>query len=83
MAWKSWHDAVVKKSQVLTGKTGSGAPSIARPDGARCRKRGAAAVARLRVRLPGLDGKVVPGLGEVQIVGSREWENLQGRVAVV
>ena len=38
----------------------------------------------LQVRLPGLDGKVVPGLGrEVQIVGSGEWESLQGRLAAV
>jgi dynactin 1 len=38
--------------------------------------------AKLQIRLPGgVRGKRVGG--EVQIVGSREWEGLQGRFAVV
>ena len=84
LAWKSWHDAVVKKSRVLTtGKSGAGGSASARGvEGRTSRRREAAA--RLQVRLPGLDGKVVPGLGrEVQIVGSGEWESLQGRLAAV
>ncbi|KAK1826324.1 dynactin subunit 1 [Podospora conica] len=84
LAWKSWHDAVVKKSRVLlTGRPGAGGSASARAvEGRTSRRRDAAA--RLQVRLPGPDGKVVPGLGrEVQIAGSREWEALQGRLAAV
>ncbi|KFA81844.1 hypothetical protein S40288_01674 [Stachybotrys chartarum IBT 40288] len=63
--WKSWQHSVVKKSQALADR-----PSKAsqRP-----------AAARLQIRLPGLNGKFMPGSGRhVQIVGSREWEALQG-----
>lgn len=74
-AWKSWQDSVLKKSELLaaTGRVnGDKKPSV-RSDPA----------ARLQIRLPGLDGKMVPGSGRgVQIVGSREWEALQGRMGV-
>lgn len=89
LAWKSWHDAVVRKSRVLVtaGKSsgaGGSASSARAVEERTSRRREAAAAARLQVRLPGLDGKVVPGLGrEVQIFGSREWESLQGRLAAV
>ena len=83
-SWKSWQDAVLKKSQLLTGKPAASSPgsssAIARGDGTRSKGR---AAARLRIRLPGVNGKVIPGLArEVQIVGSREWEGLQGRLVV-
>jgi len=86
-AWKSWQDAVLKKTQVLTSRA-SGV-SVAATGGAdahsaRGRARPATAAARLHIRLPGLDGKIAAGSArEVQIVGSREWEHLQGRLAVV
>jgi dynactin 1 len=71
-AWNSWKDSVLKKSQVVLGK----------PAAKDRRPRNTAA--RLRIRLPGVDGKTVPGTGpDVQIVGSREWEALQGRLAIV
>ncbi|KAK0705359.1 dynein associated protein-domain-containing protein [Lasiosphaeris hirsuta] len=86
-AWKSWQDAVLKKSQVLKAKPSAhiGDPtSSGRGEGVKGKGRGGATAARLRIRLPGQDGKAIPGLAtEVQIVGSREWEGLQGRLAVV
>ncbi|EEU45869.1 uncharacterized protein NECHADRAFT_92539 [Fusarium vanettenii 77-13-4] len=76
-AWTAWEDSVLHKAHVLQGQT------------AKVERRKAAAApgrnpaARLRIKLPGADGKVVPGSGrDVQIVGSREWEALQGRIAV-
>ncbi|KAJ4308918.1 hypothetical protein N0V84_011808 [Fusarium piperis] len=74
-AWTAWEDSVLRKAHVLQGQT------------ANVERRKVAAgrnpAARLRIRLPGVDGKVVPGSGrDVQIVGSREWEALQGRIAV-
>jgi dynactin 1 len=76
-AWKGWQDEVLKKSRMLVGGGGE-----------RRREQGRSTIrrtaARLQIRLPGQDGKVVPGMGEdVQIVGSREWEGLQGRLAAV
>ncbi|KAI4867189.1 CAP-Gly domain-containing protein [Hypoxylon rubiginosum] len=78
-AWRGWRDAIVQKTRVVLGN-GSGEPA------AQSRERRKAAVARLQIRLPGVDGKVIPGVGGgggrgVQIVGSREWEGLQGRLA--
>ncbi|KAM0427019.1 hypothetical protein ACHAPT_007917 [Fusarium lateritium] len=76
-AWAAWEDSVLHKAHVLQGQT------------ANVERRKAAApsrnpAARLRIRLPGADGKVVPGSGrDVQIVGSREWEALQGRRVAV
>ncbi|OAA59451.1 dynactin [Cordyceps fumosorosea ARSEF 2679] len=75
-AWKSWQDSVARKSE-----------SIALPalgvavDGSRLRP-----VARLQIRLPGPDGKMLKSgtRSRVQIVGSREWDVLQSaRVAAV
>ena len=72
-AWKSWQDSVLNKSEVLaaTGRVGGDKKPSVRSDPA----------ARLQIRLPGSDGKMVTGLGRgVEIVGSREWEALQGRM---
>ncbi|KAK7746961.1 hypothetical protein SLS53_002149 [Cytospora paraplurivora] len=81
-SWRAWRDSVERKGRVLAGQQlhargGGGRPSAAR------RARDAAA-AKLHIRLPGAQGKMIPGSGggHVQIVGSREWEGLQGRLAV-
>lgn len=64
-AWKSWQEEVVKKSRTVLG-------------GKHAAKAGNRALASLQIRLPGADGKVIPGTGkDVQIVGSAEWERLQ------
>jgi dynactin 1 len=73
-AWKSWQEAVLKKSADVLRPTGPGI-------GADRKSRVGSAAARLHIKMPGADGKMVAGSGEVQIVGSREWEALQGRVA--
>ncbi|KAJ4209321.1 hypothetical protein NW767_001228 [Fusarium falciforme] len=74
-AWTAWEDSVLHKAHVLQGQTAKVERRKAAP--------GRNPVARLRIKLPGADGKVVPGSGrDVQIVGSREWEALQGRIAV-
>ncbi|KAH7321201.1 dynein associated protein-domain-containing protein [Stachybotrys elegans] len=71
--WKSWQAAVVKKSGMLADRP---------KDVSKTAHRNAAA--RLQIRLPGLDGKMIPGSGQdVAIVGSREWEAFQGRMAPV
>ncbi|KAK0389710.1 hypothetical protein NLU13_3283 [Sarocladium strictum] len=73
-AWKAWQEAVVKKSADVLRPTGSGVGMDRKP-------RVGSAAAKLRIRLPGADGKMIAGTGgEVQIVGSREWEALQGRM---
>ncbi|KAK2020800.1 CAP-Gly domain-containing protein [Colletotrichum zoysiae] len=75
-AWTSWRDSVLKKSEVVLG----------RKDAAAAEKRHMmkSVAARLQIRLPDADGKTVPGGGrDVQIVGSREWERMQGRLAAV
>ncbi|KAJ9133586.1 Dynactin subunit 1 [Pleurostoma richardsiae] len=80
-AWRSWHDSVLKKSEVLLGQQTT-AQQKERTKKERATR--AAAAARLQIRLPDADGKVIPGTGRgVQIVGSREWEGLQGRLAAV
>ncbi|KAK4453710.1 dynein associated protein-domain-containing protein [Podospora aff. communis PSN243] len=81
--WKSWQDALFKKSQLLTARPSGVSGAVAHGiDGAK-KPRAPLAAARLRIRLP-VDGKLKPGVArEVQIVGSREWEGLQGRLAVV
>ncbi|KAF5018265.1 hypothetical protein F66182_9768 [Fusarium sp. NRRL 66182] len=75
-AWETWQDSVLRKAHVLQSQTAN----------AERRRRTATATAtaaRLRIKLPGADGKMVPGSGrDVQIVGSQEWEALQGRLAV-
>lgn len=73
-AWKSWQTSVIQKTQVLMSQQ-QGRRQQA--DHAKMRK----AAARLQIRLPTLDGKVIPGNGDVQILGSREWEGLEGRFA--
>ncbi|TDZ23156.1 Dynactin, 150 kDa isoform [Colletotrichum orbiculare MAFF 240422] len=79
-AWKSWRDSVLKKSDVVVMGGAAG----------RADKRHVlrSAAARLQIRLPNAgadaDGKPATGGGrDVQIVGSREWEGLQGRLAAV
>ncbi|TKW53145.1 putative dynactin [Colletotrichum tanaceti] len=77
-AWKGWRDSVLKKSEVVLG----------RKDAATAAEKRQAmrnVAARLQIRLPDADGKMIaPGGGrEVQIVGSREWEGMQGRLAAV
>ncbi|PKS12204.1 hypothetical protein jhhlp_001503 [Lomentospora prolificans] len=66
-AWKSWQEEVMRKSRtVLSGHKHAG------------KQAGNATLARLQIRLPGTDGKVIPGSGkDVLIVGSAEWERLQ------
>lgn len=80
-AWRGWQEAIVQKTRVVLS-TGAGEHAAHSSRGREMRK----AAARLQIRLPGVDGKVIPGVGggrgEVQIVGSREWEGLQGRLAV-
>ncbi|KAI0143292.1 dynactin [Pestalotiopsis sp. NC0098] len=76
-AWKNWQDSVVDKAKIVAkAQTG-------RREGAEHRDLMRKQAARLRIQLPGEDGKVIPGRGDVQIVGSHEWEGLQGRLAVV
>ncbi|KAI1067450.1 hypothetical protein LB506_004298 [Fusarium annulatum] len=71
-SWVSWQKLVLKKAQVLQGQTANAE-----------RRKKTPTAARLRIKLPGVDGKAVPGSGRgVQIVGSQEWEALQGRLAV-
>lgn len=81
-AWQGWQDSVVKKSKILLGQQQT---SSSQGNGREQRAKSARnAVARLQVRLPDLSGKAIPGTGrDIQIVGSREWEGLQGRMAAV
>lgn len=82
-AWQGWRDSVVRKGQTLVtqqqqhqrGTTGAAAS---------LRRTRNTAAAKLHIRLPDLTGKMIPGsgTGDVQIVGSREWEGLQGRLVV-
>ncbi|KAK1596037.1 CAP-Gly domain-containing protein [Colletotrichum navitas] len=72
-AWTSWRDSVLKKSEVVLGRKDAAAEK---------RQMMKSVAARLQIRLPDADGKTVPGGGrDVQIVGSREWEGMQGRLA--
>ncbi|KAI1381333.1 CAP-Gly domain-containing protein [Hypoxylon crocopeplum] len=79
-AWRGWQDAVVQKARVVLGAE-QGGKRHEESEHAKIMRR---AAARLQIRLPDADGKVIPGKGgrEVQIVGSREWEGLQGRLGV-
>lgn len=77
--WNSWQGSVIQKTRVvLTAEQGR--KRHQELDHAKMMRK---AAARLQIRLPDADGKVIPGVGarEVQIVGSREWEGLQGRLA--
>lgn len=83
-AWTGWRDSVARKGQTLLDQAAQQQDRGA-ADATGARRARNAAAARLHVRLPDhLRGKMVPGSGEgdVQIVGSREWEGLQGRLAV-
>ncbi|KAI8625861.1 dynein associated protein-domain-containing protein [Xylariaceae sp. FL1651] len=76
-AWKSWQNSVVQKTHVILGQQQGKRQDL---DHMKMRK----AAARLQIRLPDINGKVIPGAGgDVQIVGSREWEGLQGRLAAL
>lgn len=83
-AWAGWRDSVERKGRTLLGQAVQQQQQDRGVVGAR--KARNAAAARLHVRLPDnlRGGKFVPGSGEgdVQIVGSREWEGLQGRLAI-
>ncbi|KAI0181797.1 dynein associated protein-domain-containing protein [Hypoxylon sp. FL1284] len=74
-AWRSWQDAIVHKTRAVLGAEQQ---TRNRETATAARK----AAAKLQIRLPGggVDGKTMPGR-DVQIVGSREWEGLQGRLA--
>ncbi|RYC55984.1 hypothetical protein CHU98_g10227 [Xylaria longipes] len=75
-AWTSWETSVVQKTHVLMRQ-----PQGRRQDLDHTKMRKAAA--RLQIHLPDIDGKLIPGSGsEVQIVGSREWEGMQGRLVL-
>ncbi|KAI1750574.1 dynactin [Xylaria castorea] len=75
-AWKNWEDSVVQKTHVIIRQQQGRRQDL---DHTKMRK----AAARLQIHLPDMDGKLIPGNGgEVQIVGSREWEGMQGRLAV-
>ncbi|KAI5466950.1 dynein associated protein-domain-containing protein [Mariannaea sp. PMI_226] len=79
-AWAGWQDSVLQKADMLRHQT-AGAE---RRKMANRSNPAASAAARLHIKMAGLDGKMVPGSGrDVQIVGSREWEGLQGRVLAV
>lgn len=74
--WQSWETSVMQKTQVIMRQQQGRKPGL---DHTKMRK----AAARLQIRLPDMDGKVIPGSGvDVQIVGSREWEGLQGRLVL-
>ena len=77
-SWKGWQNSVLQKSKLLLA-----VPSVhSTVEPSKGTK--ASAAAKLRIHLSSKDGKVIPGLGrEVKIVGSREWEGLHGRYAVV
>ncbi|KAG4219966.1 hypothetical protein PC116_g31555, partial [Phytophthora cactorum] len=78
--WSSWQESVIQKTRVVLSAE-QGRKKHHDSDHAKMMRK---AAARLQIRLPDADGKVIPGVGgrEVQIVGSREWEGLQGRLAV-
>lgn len=92
-AWRAWRDSVAHKGQVLAGQQllhaqqlrGRDGGGVGSGGGFSARKARNAAAARMHVRLPDLQGKMIPGSGrgDVEIVGSREWEGLQGRMAAV
>ncbi|KAI1139825.1 CAP-Gly domain-containing protein [Hypoxylon sp. FL0543] len=79
-AWRSWQESIVQKTRLVLSAE-QGLKKHQEPDHAKMMRK---AAAKLQIRLPDADGKVIPGVGgrEVQIVGSREWEGLQGRLAM-
>lgn len=83
-SWQGWRDSVARKGQVLLGQQQQQQHRGSK-DGLSVKRARNAAAARLHIRLPDLQGKVIAGsgAGDVQIVGSKEWEGLQGRLAAV
>lgn len=79
--WQGWRDSVARKGQAVLGQQ----QQQHRSSRSQAKRTRDAAAARLHIRLPDLHGKMIPGsgAGDVQIVGSREWEGLQGRLAAV
>ncbi|KAI0900310.1 CAP-Gly domain-containing protein [Annulohypoxylon nitens] len=77
--WKNWEASIVQKSRVVLGAE-PGRKKQSESEKARTMRK---AVARLQIRLPDIDGKVIPGGGDrgVQVLGSREWQNLQGKLS--
>ncbi|OTA91040.1 hypothetical protein M434DRAFT_397525 [Hypoxylon sp. CO27-5] len=78
-AWRSWQESIVQKTKIVLSAE-QGLKKHQEPGHAKIMRK---AAARLQIRLPDAEGKVIPGVGGrgVQIVGSREWEGLQGRLA--
>lgn len=73
-AWKGWRDSVLSKAKVVAANE----RGVTARETREVKRR---AAARLQIRLPGIDGKVVEGDGgEVRIAGPREWEGALGRV---
>ncbi|CCC13642.1 unnamed protein product [Sordaria macrospora k-hell] len=80
-ALKEWEGSVRGRVREL----GGGAPGSGKTDREEEARRMVrrTAAAKLQIRLPGIEGKGGGGGRRVQIVGSREWESLQGRLAAV
>ncbi|KAI0884871.1 CAP-Gly domain-containing protein [Annulohypoxylon maeteangense] len=78
-AWKSWEASIVQKSKVVLGAE-PGRKRQQDSEQARSMRR---AAAKLQIRLPDVDGKMIPGGNGkgVQVLGSREWQNLQGKLS--
>ncbi|TGJ81742.1 hypothetical protein E0Z10_g7034 [Xylaria hypoxylon] len=77
VTWKSWEASVMQKTQMIIRQQQGGKPDL---DHTKMRK----AAARLQIRLPDSHGKMIPGSGgDVHIVGSRDWEGLQGRLVAL
>ncbi|KAK0670915.1 dynein associated protein-domain-containing protein [Cercophora samala] len=72
--WKGWEGAVMKKARLLNSVEHN-------REEVKEKKGVVSAAAKLQIRLPGV--KKHHFGGEVQIVGSREWEGLQGRMTAV
>ncbi|KAK8094257.1 CAP-Gly domain-containing protein [Apiospora hydei] len=77
-SWKGWRDDVLDKARTVAAVEKSTAAGAAAREEREIKRR---AAARLRIRMPGADGKMVPGAGgEVRIAGSQEWEGVLGKV---
>ncbi|KAI1100277.1 CAP-Gly domain-containing protein [Jackrogersella minutella] len=78
--WRSWQDSIVQKTRVVLSVE-HGRKRQQDIDHAKTMRK---AAAKLQIKLPDADGKVITGLSakEVQVVGSSEWEGLQGRLGV-
>ncbi|KAK8086730.1 hypothetical protein PG994_001704 [Apiospora phragmitis] len=77
-AWKGWRDDVLDKARTVVAVEKSTAAGAAAREERDIKRRVAA---RLRIRMPGADGKMVPGVGgEVWIAGSRGVGGCFGKV---